>query len=116
MREQGLRLRRELRGRLAGLRPQAKPPLQPLDDAVPFCVASADGFEDVETVGNGADRADTELAGAARDFALFIPPDEHRTSLRIHGDVEAVLGTIVDDHVQSERFGDLPARAVDDEY
>ena len=35
--------------------------------------------------------------------------------LRFDGDIETVLGTIVDDGVEMQRVGNLPARALDDE-
>src|SRR5207249_7940729 len=68
------------------------------------------------TAGDGADRTDAQLAGAARYLALVVSPHEHGAGFGVHRDVEAVLGPIVDQHVERERFSDLAARSMDDEH
>jgi acetyltransferase len=51
--------------------------------------------------------ADPETPRAGGHGVLIAAPDQNRPRLRVNRDVEAVLGTIVDDDVELERGGDL---------
>ena len=56
-----------------------------------------------------AHRTDAELARAARDRVFAAAPDQDGARGGIDRDVEAVLGTIVDEHIELQRGGDLAA-------
>ena len=77
-------------------------------------MAGGRGGEQVEAGADAGHRLDAELAGVWRDACGVAVPDEDRAGARLELHVEAVLGPVIDDDVEGERFGDLPARSLDD--
>src|SRR4029079_1933499 len=97
------------------LRLQTEQTLQPLDHAELIRVGPIERFENVEAFSHRIDRTDAELTGAARNVVGVAAPDENRARAGVDRDVQTILGTVVDDHVERERGGNLAARSMDDE-
>src|SRR6266550_7934030 len=72
--------------------------------------------DDVEGFADRLHDADTQSACGGRQEAFILAPHEDGARFGIDDDVEAILGTIVDDDVERERVGDTAARALYDEH
>src|SRR6185369_7536500 len=81
------------------LRLQTEETLQPLDHAELIRVGPIQRFKDVEAFSHRIDRTDAELTGAAGHVIRVAAPYENGSRAGVDRDVQAILGTIVDDHV-----------------